>query len=69
MPGLGRPVRREARVVSGDSGCESGKEGVEASGTLNRAACGPADWRPQITGLHRHRRGWHAVRQPVRMPR
>src|SRR5271165_5459435 len=32
----------EARVVSGDSGCESGKEDVEASGTLNRAACGPA---------------------------
>ena len=42
MPGLGRPVRGEARVVSGDSGCESGEEDVEASGTLNRAACGPA---------------------------
>jgi hypothetical protein len=30
----------EARVVS--SGCESGEEDVKASGTLNRAACGPA---------------------------
>ena len=43
LPGLGRPVRGEARVVSGDSGCESGEEeDVGASGTLNRAACGPA---------------------------
>ncbi len=32
----------EARVVSGENGCESGEEDVEASGTLNRAACGPA---------------------------
>jgi hypothetical protein len=40
LPGLGRPVRGEARVVS--SGCESGEEDVKASGTLNRAACGPA---------------------------
>ena len=42
LPGLGRPVRGEARVVWGESGCESGEEDVEASGTLNRAACGPA---------------------------
>jgi hypothetical protein len=42
LPGLGRPVRGEARVVSGDSGCESGEEDAGASGTLNRAACGPA---------------------------
>ena len=59
----------QAHVVSGESGCESGEEDVEASGTLHRAACGPAGWRPQITGLHRHRRGWHAVRQPVRVLR
>ena len=32
----------EARVVSGDSGCESGEEDAGTSGTLNRAACGPA---------------------------
>jgi hypothetical protein len=38
LPGLGRPVRGEARVVSGDSGCESGEENAGASGTLNRAA-------------------------------
>ena len=38
----GRPVRGEARVVSGDSGCESGEEDAGTSGTLNRAACGPA---------------------------
>jgi hypothetical protein len=42
LPGLGRPVRGEARVVSGESGCESGEEDAGASGTLNRAACGPA---------------------------
>jgi hypothetical protein len=42
LPGLGCPVRGEARVVSGDSGCESGEEDAGASGTLNRAACGPA---------------------------
>ena len=42
LPGRGRPVRGEARVVSGDSGCESGEEDAGTSVTLNRAACGPA---------------------------
>ena len=36
LPGVGRPVRGEARVVSGESGCESGEEDVKASGTLDR---------------------------------
>ena len=69
LPGLGRPVRGEARVVSGESGCESGEEDAGASGTLNRAACGPA-W--PAAADHRaspSSPGWHAVRQPVRMPR
>ena len=69
LPGLGRPVRGEARVVSGESGCESGEEDAGASGTLNRAACGPAWLAAADHWASPSSPGWHAVRQPVRMPR
>jgi hypothetical protein len=62
LPGLGRPVRGEARVVSGDSGCESGGEDAGASGTLNRAACGPAWLAAADHRASPSSPGWHAVR-------
>ncbi len=39
----------EARVVSGDSGCESGYEDVQASGTLNRAGLAGGHGSPGFT--------------------